>query len=116
MLPLRRTPFQEKTAVVQWHTGGGEHSRVRSMNSYSNTTGQNEVIPPARFVPPSLLFVFPLIFRPAATATHLDVLLHADHVGLRHGEGVLQAVADDDHQGQALPVEVGSRRGLQTKR
>lgn len=45
--------------------------------------------------------------------THLDQLLHADHVGLRHGERVLQAVADDDHQGQALPVEVGSGGGLE---
>lgn len=44
--------------------------------------------------------------------SHLDELLHADHVGLGHGESVLQAVADDDHQRQALPVQVGSGRGL----
>lgn len=50
-----------------------------------------------------------------STGTHLDELLHADHVRLRHGERVLEPVADDDHQRQALPVEVGSRGGLQER-
>lgn len=49
-------------------------------------------------------------------ASYLDELLHADHVGLPHGERVLQAITDDDHQRQALPVKVGSGRGLSSIR
>lgn len=66
----------------------------------------------------TFLYVVPRIiylevqFTETTGYTYLDELLHADHVRLRHGEGVLEAVADNDHKGKALPVEVGSRGGL----
>jgi hypothetical protein len=48
----------------------------------------------------------------ADLAVDLDCLLHDDHEGLLAGQGVLQAVAQDDADGQALAGLVGASRGL----
>lgn len=48
--------------------------------------------------------------------SNLDELLHADHLGLWHREGILKAVTDDNHQRQALTVRVWTRRGLYRRR
>lgn len=45
-------------------------------------------------------------------AIDLNSLLHDNHQGLLAGQGILQAVAEDDADGQALAGLVGASRGL----
>lgn len=55
------------------------------------------------------------LLNPTYLAIHLDQTLHADGVHLSACEGVLQAVAQHQHQRQALTLLVGTRSWLRCK-